>query len=1071
MKHRPLSLLILTSMLLVFIMSGILSSLSPLLGMPKAAAVFMNDYAFDTPKDAPSLGALKKAIEGNDPGSAAFGQTVVYVRNQVFDKNAFPLNYDQRRTDCAHASRADLSGCGKTVINTGSGFGFSGTHFGGLADDVYVYTGTYTCLPDKPQAERFVAGGNGGGDNKNWVVNFSVTLKMDSTGQYSIFDGGGKIKRYAWIHWMGFGDNNNPGIHYTDATQPGSAPPATQEKSIKDLPPICHPPDVPGGVLSSGSNNTEESDAGIINKEIPILASLDTPQSTKDEWTKAHVTSGSGVSGLGANSTPTLGCNFGFSSVGAVFESLNPLNWLLCGVIKGMVGIIGVLDNAINSQLSVGSKGNSSTPSQIFCDQGICNAYHEAWSSFRNIALGLLVIGGLIIIISQAVGMELLDAYTIRKMLPRLLIAALAITLSWQLMEFFVTLTNDIGYGIRQLIYFPFTRPGSGLSSNIKNLGGGTGAATGLLAGIGLAAFDFFGLLAFAGTAALAVFVAFLFLILRQVLIILLLILAPVAILAYVLPNTQRAYKLWWESFSKALLMFPIIAGMIAAGRVFSIIAISQGSDFLHQAIAFLAYFAPYFMIPATFKLAGGALSALGGAVNKASQGGFGALKNFRGGRVKKNMQALKDGTRLSGTKYEGAVMGKYSKFARQFNRATKGATNLPNAGYDPRQWGNRMRAAKATNDEAAANEAREKNLAVKALEGDDDLIHIAIEASLGNHGDNWTREQLAKREYENLDEGVALIHRARTSGVNQQVLEAALIPMLFGSKSGLTPKYKTNDKGERVKDGAGNDIIISGDDNGAGVGREMITRIARGDGQKVIRLLGQARGEAERTGRWDLLGGSYTEDLANTQALARHRLSSEEVTEKTLDGALDGMSRGRIMSGHKRAVVALSQRMKVRTRNAAVVQGGVERADQGQDAISMYASLGATVDAASSSAPEMIGIVKDEVLDDVVQVGTLPKLVLDELGPAKYNFVEEFDRDPNGALITDPQNGKPKTFRRPVLKTSMTNAEVKEGLEKNSAEYGRYKREYSRGSDAYAASHSGAPDPGATGGGTGGTP
>ncbi|HEY5152769.1 MAG TPA: hypothetical protein VII55_02235, partial [Candidatus Saccharimonadales bacterium] len=127
-------------------------------------------------------------------------------------------------------------------------------------------------------------------------------------------------------------------------------------------------------------------------------------------------------------------------------------------------------------------------------------------------------------------------------------------------------------------------------------------------------------------------------LILRQVAIILLMLLAPLAIVAYVLPNTRRLYKMWWESFSKALLMFPLIVAFIAAGRVFSAIAFHQGGP-VNGLIGFGAYFAPYFMIPLTFRLAGSSVGALGNFVQSRAQGSFSALaekrKTKRGERLK----------------------------------------------------------------------------------------------------------------------------------------------------------------------------------------------------------------------------------------------------------------------------------------------------------------------------------------------------------------------------------------------------------------------------------------------------
>ncbi|MGH7192377.1 MAG: hypothetical protein ACREJM_02450, partial [Candidatus Saccharimonadales bacterium] len=161
-------------------------------------------------------------------------------------------------------------------------------------------------------------------------------------------------------------------------------------------------------------------------------------------------------------------------------------------------------------------------------------------------------------------------------------------------------------------------------------------------------------MLAFVGTAAIAVLVTFLVLTLRQIAVILLIIFSPIAIISYVLPNTQRVYKFWWESFSKLLLMFPMIVAFITAGHIFSAISSQQGSGFVHQTIAFIAYFAPYFAVPMTFRFSGGLMSGIGNAVNSngLTNAARSGLSNFRSGRVKKNTAALGAGTRFEGKKW-----------------------------------------------------------------------------------------------------------------------------------------------------------------------------------------------------------------------------------------------------------------------------------------------------------------------------------------------------------------------------------------------------------------------------------
>lgn len=324
----------------------------------------------------------------------------------------------------------------------------------------------------------------------------------------------------------------------------------------------------------------------------------------------------------------------------------NPLTWVLCPIIDILSNIIQAVNKLIDDELNVNT--------DAIYDKGKTSAaYKDAWRSFRDIALGFLVIVGLVIVISQALGMDILDAYTVRKTLPRLLIAAIGITLSWPLMEFLIRLSNNLGFGVQHLIYAPFNR----LNLEINFSFGGdflnlifgsvfTGAAVvgGIAAWIGTGGIGI--LMAYLGTAALALGIAIVVLIVRQIAIIFLMLVAPLAIIAFVLPNTHKYYKIWWESFSKALLMFPIIAGFIAVGRVFAAVALTADGNAVttpvNNIVGFGAYFAPYFMIPLTFRFAGGALGGIGGFVNDRGKGGFDRLKNYRGEQRKQRIQAAK---------------------------------------------------------------------------------------------------------------------------------------------------------------------------------------------------------------------------------------------------------------------------------------------------------------------------------------------------------------------------------------------------------------------------------------------
>lgn len=218
------------------------------------------------------------------------------------------------------------------------------------------------------------------------------------------------------------------------------------------------------------------------------------------------------------------------------------------------------------------------------------------------------------------------DAYTVKKVLPRLIAAVVLIQLSWFIFTGMIQLTASISYGIEGLIIAPFggeaelTIPEllarAGLGSGSAVLGLATVAIAGTIAAGGL--------LALGITVILALLVGFVVLVLRKLLLIGLLVLSPIAIVAWILPGTERFWKIWWDNFSKLLLMFPLILVMYAAGRVFaSIAAVSGGSGsgpgtgLIDMVIILVAVFAPIALIPLTYKAAGAGLGALAGAVKQ----------------------------------------------------------------------------------------------------------------------------------------------------------------------------------------------------------------------------------------------------------------------------------------------------------------------------------------------------------------------------------------------------------------------------------------------------------------------
>lgn len=409
----------------------------------------------------------------------------------------------------------------------------------------------------------------------------------------------------------------------------------------------------------------------------------------------------------------------------------NGFSWIICPVISMAVGAANIFDGQITCLMQIdltdvfGTGSNTSNPYATACGTSsntatitkTSNAYYHAWNTFRSLALALIVIAGLIMVISQAAGAELLDAYAIRKILPRLLIAGVAITLSWQIMEFLIQVTNTVGYGVRDIIYYPFNNFGgltiSGIGSTLVGLLVGGGAIMALGAP---------GLLLLALTAILGAIVAFITLILRKLVIIFLLMLAPLAIACYILPNTQKVWKMWWDTLSKALMMFPIIAAMIAVGHVFAATSYgSGGGGVISQSIALLAYFLPYFMIPTAVRMAGGAVGSIGGMISKASQGGFAGLRKRRAGIVEKRMHNAGERAK-SGNTFRKAPAG---SLRSRLNTGIKGSTMLGKAGLNPQYMRSKLRTAMKDSSEVESAKVSESEDA-KNIFGDDSKLWAA---------------------------------------------------------------------------------------------------------------------------------------------------------------------------------------------------------------------------------------------------------------------------------------------------------------------------------------------------------
>lgn len=298
------------------------------------------------------------------------------------------------------------------------------------------------------------------------------------------------------------------------------------------------------------------------------------------------------------------------------------LGWIICPASNLLSGAVDWLFNVLSSFLVVRPLGATQN-----------TALYRAWSIMRNFANVAFVIAFLIIIYSQLTSLGLSN-YGIKRMMPRLIIAAILVNVSYWICALAIDISNILGISLQQLLIGVRNSlvGDQGNSWHISSfssvtsfiLSGGTAAVAG---GIALYAFAagaggaLFLLLPMLVGAVLAVLVALLVMAARQAIITLLVIIAPLAFVAYLLPNTEKYFDKWKDLFLTMLLMFPGFS-MVFGGAQLAGAAIIQNADSINTVLLGMAVqVAPVAITPLLLKLSGSLLGRIAGIINNPNRG------------------------------------------------------------------------------------------------------------------------------------------------------------------------------------------------------------------------------------------------------------------------------------------------------------------------------------------------------------------------------------------------------------------------------------------------------------------
>lgn len=249
------------------------------------------------------------------------------------------------------------------------------------------------------------------------------------------------------------------------------------------------------------------------------------------------------------------------------------------------------------------------------------------WALMRNVANIVFAAAFLIVVYSTMTNIGISN-YNLKRMVPRLVVAAILVNSSFWLCTIAVDISNIAGNTVSGLMESArevavSTDPeekGESLWLEKTAMVLSGGAIIGGIGAAGLSLSSLALLIPILFSALSAILLVILILVSRQALITLLVIISPLAFVAYVLPNTSHWFDRWRKTFTTMLMIFPIVALLFSGSKLAAtVVRLTGGADMDLLSLGIQAL--PLFAVPAILKSMGGVLTRIGALTNDKSKG------------------------------------------------------------------------------------------------------------------------------------------------------------------------------------------------------------------------------------------------------------------------------------------------------------------------------------------------------------------------------------------------------------------------------------------------------------------
>jgi hypothetical protein len=464
------------------------------------------------------------------------------------------------------------------LFGSGAEFTYQRMVGNGTLMDFYQYSYDYTCVNGQPQTQPADSSQN------SYTVEVSVYLYLTGGNFNNDANLNGAFYHISHVTFNGAQVNNQAITTYPDAHNVNGIPSNDSALQAMHFPSSCvaYP-------FSYGDKHSADEGDNIPNLE-------DNPTANANWQAAIQAAQAAGPGGTG----PTGGSVANPENVCA--QGAGAFGWILCPAIDLVNNFFaGPFQSLVTDNLKVDPLDTTGAGSQN--NQNLYNT----WNNIRTLADALFILIFLVIIFANTLQFNL-NAYAIKKMIPKLVAAAILVQFSFVISALAIDFGNIVGDGINGLIQTASS--GGGPAPAVSGVLSAAGTVIGVaVAGTVVATAGIVAVISTALAALFAFLAILITLVIRKLLIDVLIVMSPLAFVAFVLPGTERLFRLWYQNFIRVILMYPLIA--ILFGMSSLLVAATSGGGF--QAVIAAAFpISACFLVPTTFSMGGKLMSVTG---------------------------------------------------------------------------------------------------------------------------------------------------------------------------------------------------------------------------------------------------------------------------------------------------------------------------------------------------------------------------------------------------------------------------------------------------------------------------